>query len=412
MSDPRHPRVALVHHWLVTMRGGEKFLESLCDIFPDADIYTLVCRKEALSPTLQRRTITTSFINRLPFSHRLYKSYLPLMPLATELLDLRGYDIVISSDAATVKGVITSPEALHVCYCHSPMRYIWGMEELYTANRGRFVRAAFKLISHYMRLWDLAASSRVDEFTTNSRAVAGRIAKFYRRPATAVGGPVDCDLFHAAPEREEFYLFVGQLVGYKRADLAVAACRQLGRKLVVVGQGEQANHLRRIGGDTVTFLGSAPFDVLVDHYARCRALLFPGEEDFGLVPIEAMASGAPVIAYRAGGALDTVAEGVSGVFFDEPTVESLVDAMQRFETSSPWPPAAIIAHARQHHLPVFQNRFREFVDRCLADRGRPPLPQPSTPAAGAARQEIVNSGKATAPDWAETTPSMGATRPL
>ncbi len=322
MSEARSPRVALVHHWLVTMRGGEKFLESLCDIFPDADIHTLVCRKDALSPKLQRRTIKTSFINGLPLSHRLYKSYLPLMPLATELLDLQGYDIIISSDASTVKGVITAPNALHVCYCHSPMRYIWGMEDLYTANRGWIVRHAFKLISHYMRMWDYMASSRVDEFTTNSRAVASRIGKFYRRTATPVGGPVDCDLFHAAPEREDFYLFVGQLVGYKRADLAVAACRKLGRKLVVIGQGEQAAQLRRVGGDDVTFLGSAPFEVLVDHYARCRALLFPGEEDFGLVPIEAMASGAPVIAYRAGGALDTVAEGVSGVFFDEATVES------------------------------------------------------------------------------------------
>ena len=385
MSEPRTPRVALVHHWLVTMRGGEKFLESLCDIFPDADIYTLVCRKESLSPKLQRRTIKTSFINDLPFSNRLYKSYLPLMPLATELLDLSGYDIIISSDASTVKGVITAPNALHVCYSHSPMRYIWGMEDLYTANRSWIVRRAFKLISHYMRMWDFMASARVDEFTTNSQAVANRIAKFYRRTATPLGGPVDCDLFHAAPEREDFYLFVGQLVGYKRADLAVAACRKLGRKLVVIGQGEQANYLRGIGGDAVTFLGSAPFDVLVDHYARCRALLFPGEEDFGLVPIEAMASGAPVIAYRAGGALDTVAEGVSGLFFDDPTVESLVDAIHRFEDGPPLPQEAIIAHARLHHLPVFQNRFRDFIDRCLVDRGRPPLRKAAEPLVQAVR---------------------------
>jgi glycosyltransferase involved in cell wall biosynthesis len=371
--EVRSPRVALVHHWLVTMRGGEKFLESLCDIFPDADIFTHVCRKEGLSPKLQRRTIKTSFIDGLPFSHRLYKSYLPLMPLATEMLDLRSYDIVISSDACTMKGVITAPSALHVCYCHSPMRYIWGMEDLYTSNRSWLTRRVFKLISHYMRIWDFMAAARVDEFTTNSTAVASRISKFYRRTATPIGGPVDCDLFHAAPAREDFYLFVGQLVGYKRADLAVAACRQLGRKLVVIGQGEHAERLRREGGENVTFLGSAPFDVLVDHYARCRALLFPGEEDFGLVPIEAMASGAPVIAYRAGGALDTVSEGVSGLFFDEPTTPSLVDAIRRFENGPPFEERDIIALARKHHIVVFQERFLHFINRCLIDRGCPPL---------------------------------------
>lgn len=372
MSD-RVPRVAIVHHWLVTMRGGEKFLESLCNIFPDAHIYTHVCRKENLSPTLQAREISTSFINALPFSDRLYKYYLPLMPMATEGFNLQNYDLVISSDACTMKGVITNFSALHICYCHSPMRYIWGMDYLYIGDKSWFIRRLFSFVSHYLRLWDLASASRVDEFATNSQAVANRISKCYRRVATPLGGPVNCDLFHASSEREDFYLFVGQLVGYKRADLAVQACSRLGRKLVVIGQGETSNYLRQFTGNDIVFLGSAPFETLVEYYSRCRALLFPGEEDFGLVPIEAMASGAPVIAYRAGGALDTIEDGVSGLFFDDPTVESLMEAIQRFEANKCFDVMRITACARKHHIRSFEARFRDFVDRCLVKRGKPPL---------------------------------------
>ena len=355
-------RVAIIHHWLVTQRGGEHVLAALCEIFPRADVFTHVYNPASISQTIRQKRVWTSFIQNLPFSKRLYQRYLPFMPLAIEQADLRGYDLVISNESGPVKGVITPPETLHICYCLTPMRYLWGMQSDYTAKSSWLVRGVFSLVAHYLRLWDYAAAARVDEFVGISRTVSRRIWKCYRRVAPVIWPPVDCDAFPVTERRSDYYLVAGQLVTYKRAELAVLACNKLQRKLVLIGSGEELKRLRKLAGPTVSVLGAQPFDVLRSHFAGCRALIFPGEEDFGIVPVEAMASGAPVIALRKGGALDTVEENETGVFFDEPTVDELIDAIRRFEVmEETFNAERISAHARKFDKSEFKRRFRSFV---------------------------------------------------
>ncbi len=358
-------KTAIVHYWFVAQRGGEKVVAELCAMFPEADIFTLVLDRSALPPGLEDRPIRTSFVNSLPFARRWYQAYLPLMPLGLEQFDLRGYDLVISSESGPAKGVLTGPGTLHICYCHTPMRYVWDMYHDYMAGSGRLKRALMAPVFHYLRLWDRLSADRVDHFVANSSNVARRIAKHYRRTADVIYPPVDTDGFDIADRRDDFYLMAGQLVGYKRSDVAVKAFNRLGRRLVVIGEGEQLPLLREMAGSNVEFLGRQPFDVLRDHYSRCRALVFPGEEDFGLVPVEAMASGRPVIAYGRGGALETVAEGRTGVFFHEQTAQSLEEAVLRFEAMEHlFVPADIRAYA----LRFGTERFRQEMSRMIRER--------------------------------------------
>ena len=323
-------RAAIVHYWLVNRRGGEKVLEALCRLLPDADIFTLFCDPASLSPELRRRRIVTSFLNP---ARRAYRSLLPLMPMALESFDLRGYDLVVSSESGPAKGVIPPSTARHVCYCHTPMRYLW---DLYPAYRNEWTaswwkRAAMTPLSHYLRLWDYASAARVDDFVANSENVRRRIRKTYRREAQVVNPPVPVDLFYARPG-EDYYLIVSELVPYKRVDLAVRLCARTGRRLRIAGDGPEFRTLKRIGGSTVEFLGRVSDAELRDQYARCRAFLMPGEEDFGMTAVEALASGKPVIAFARGGALETVPP-FGGVFFDRQTEESLAAALARFEQS-------------------------------------------------------------------------------
>ncbi len=328
-------RVALVHYWLVGMRGGERVLEALCDLFPDADIYTHVVVPDRLSDRLRRHRITTSFIARLPFATRWYKRYLPLMPLALEALDLTAYDLVLCSEAGPAKGVILRPGAVQIAYCHSPMRYIWDGYHFYRARAGRLTRLLMPLVAHRLRIWDAVSALRVDGFVANSAFVASRLRQAYRREAEVVHPPVDVSTFRQvdATETGDFYLWCGELVAYKRADLAIDACAALGRPLVVIGDGEEMARLKRRAGPDVTFLGRASFDVLRDHMARARALLFPGEEDFGLVPVEVQASGRPVIALARGGALETVVDGRTGLLYADDSAAGLAAAIRAFEAS-------------------------------------------------------------------------------
>ncbi|HVH82155.1 MAG TPA: glycosyltransferase, partial [Stellaceae bacterium] len=359
-------KVAIVHYWLVGMRGGEKVVEALCEMFPQADIFTHVYVPEAVSDTIRGHRVTTSFINGLPAAPRLYKRYLPLMPLALEQLDLRGYDLVISSESGPAKGVIPPPETRHLCYCHSPMRYLWNMFHDYRRQSGRLTRLVMPPLAHYLRVWDTVSASRVDRYVANSAGVAGRIRRYYGRDAEVVWPPVDIAAFHpvAAEERGDYMLMVGELVGYKRPDLAVEAFNRMQRKLVVIGGGEMLDRIRRIAGPTVTVLGPQPFDALRHHYARCEALIFPGEEDFGIVPVEAMASGRPVIAYGRGGATETVRPGVSGILFNEQSVEALIDAVEAF-CSDDFDPEAVVAHARRFSRDVFVDGMREQIARLM-----------------------------------------------
>lgn len=368
LSGGRLPKVAIVHYWLVGMRGGEKVVEALCRLYPQADIFTHVLVPERTSAALRQHRITTSFIARLPFAPKLYQRYLPLMPLALEQLDLRGYDLIISSESGPAKGIIPPPGSLHVCYCHSPMRYIWNMFHEYRDRAGLVTRLLMPLLAHYIRNWDAVSASRVDHFIANSQTVAARIRRYYRRDAEVIFPPVDVDAFSVLPENEigDFHLMAGELVRYKRPDLAVRAFNESGEKLVVIGGGEMLAELRRIARPNVTIMGPQPFDVLKDHYARCRALIFPGEEDFGIVPVEAMASGRPVIAFGRGGATETVVDGVTGVFFETQSVEAIRAAVERLKTLD-LKPAAIAAHARNFSADLFADRIRRHIADLMAE---------------------------------------------
>jgi glycosyltransferase involved in cell wall biosynthesis len=364
-------KVAIVHYWLVGMRGGEKVVEALAEMYPQADIFTHVYVPEMISEKIREHRIIPTFINALPRASKMYKTYLPLMPLALEQCDLRGYDLVISSESGPAKGVIPPAEALHVCYCHTPMRYIWNMYHDYRDGAGRVTRMMMPALSHYLRMWDVSTAARVDSFVANSETVAKRIRRYYGADSVVIHPPVDTNSFSIAPpsELEDYYLMAGELVSYKRPDLAVRAFNELKLKLVVIGGGDMLDEVRRLAGPTVTVLGAQPFDVLRRHYAKCRALIFPGEEDFGMVPVEAMASGRPVIAFGRGGAVETVAKGLSGVFFAEQTLESISLAVKELDKIE-IDPAKIAAHAERFGKDHFFRKMREHIDRLLAEKHR------------------------------------------
>jgi glycosyltransferase involved in cell wall biosynthesis len=362
-------RVAIVHYWLIGMRGGEKVIEQLCKLYPQADIFTHVHDANAVSQEINAHRVTTSFISRLPAARKRYKSYLPLMPMALEQLDLRGYDLIISSESGPSKGIIPPPESLHICYCHSPMRYIWNMYADYREKAGFVARVALPPLSHYIRMWDAISATRVHHFVANSRGVNARIGTYYNRTSTIIYPPIVTDAFHpvSPSEVDDYYLLVGELVPYKRPELAVEAFNRLGRKLVVIGGGERLAAIKEMAGPNVIVLGPQPFDELRRHYAHCRALVFPGEEDFGIVPVEAMASGRPVIAFNRGGATESVIEGVSGIFFDEPTVDAIIDAVGRFERMS-FDSKIIAETARRFDASRFVQDFKDFVDARLREK--------------------------------------------
>jgi glycosyltransferase involved in cell wall biosynthesis len=361
-------RVAIVHYWLVGMRGGEKVVEALCGLYPDADLFTNVYDPARLSPAITSHKVRTTFVNRLPFARTLYRWYLPWMPLAIEQLDLRGYDLVISLESGPAKGVIPPLDGLHVCYCFSPMRYAWDMYQDYLEGAGGLTRWAMRPVMHYFRLWDRASADRVDHFLTLSNHTRRRIRKFYRREAEILPPPVETMRFAPSDERGGFYLVAGQLEYYKRADLAVEACKRLGRRLVVIGEGPELRRLRRLGGPNIEFLGWQSDERLAWHYARCTALLFPGIEDFGIAPVECMASGRPVIAYGRGGALEYVIDGVTGIRFAEQTADSLAAAMIRYEAGAgTFDPSRIVEHAATFDREMFCRRFSEAIGRLMAE---------------------------------------------
>ena len=359
-------RVAIIHYWIVTWRGGEKVLRAMADAYPQADIFTHVHDPELVARELPGRNVVNTFIGRLPFAKTQYQKYLPLMPLALEQLDLRDYDLVISNESGPAKGVIVGPYTPHLCYCLSPMRYLWDMYPDYLASAGRGTRAIMRPAMHYLRMWDQVSAQRVDKYVAISRFIAARIAKYYRRQAEVIYPPVATEDFSVSHQSEDFYLSVGQLVKYKRADLLVEAFNRNGKPLVIIGEGELAKHLKRVAKQNIRLLGRQPFNVIRDHYARCKALVFPGVEDFGIVPVEAMASGKPVIALGAGGALDTVIDGETGVIYAEQTAAGLMEAVQRFEAMQPkFRPDLIRSHAEKFSTARFTRQFSDAVDELM-----------------------------------------------
>jgi glycosyltransferase involved in cell wall biosynthesis len=321
-------RAAIIHYWLLNMRGGEKVLEALCRLLPDADIFTLFYDPERVSATIRSHRVTSSFLQPLRRHHR---SMLPLMPMALENFDLRGYDLIVSSESGPAKGIIVPSGARHVCYCHTPMRYLWDLYPAYRNEwtRSRVKRALMTPLTNYLRLWDYASAARVDEFIANSENVRRRIAKTYRREATVIFPPVAVETFYAKPS-EDYYLIVSELVAYKRIDAAIRVFSQSGRRLKIAGGGPDLAALQRIATPNIEFCGRVTDEELRELYARCRAFLMPGEEDFGITAVEALASGKPVIALGRGGALETVPD-YGGVLYRDATDEGLRAAIEQWE---------------------------------------------------------------------------------
>jgi len=367
-------KVAIVHYWLVNMRGGEKVIESLLKMFPQADIYTHVYNKKAISPLINSKSVFTSRISRLPFSKKLYQFYMPLMPSALMDFNLQKYDLVISSESGPAKGIVPNPKAYHICYCHSPMRYLWDMYHDYFRETKPFIRFFMKKLIPGLRMWDVISANMVDCFVANSEFVANRIKRYYNRSAVVVHPPVDIGKFlpikrlpKAKPD--DFYLFFGQLTGYKRADIAIEACIKAGKKLIIAGAGPIEKMIKKYGKtNLITFNGKVSNEEVLELFATAKALLFPGIEDFGIIPVEANAAGCPVIAYRDGGALETIKENVTGIFFDEQTPESLADALDKFEKIQDQFNNRVLFDA---HVEKFSMKcFEENISRLVENRQR------------------------------------------
>ncbi len=354
-------RVALVHDWLTGMRGGEKCLEVLCEIFPRADLYTLVHVPGSVTPVIEERRVHTSFVQRLPRAQTAYRRYLPLFPAAIESFDLAAYDLVVSTSHCVAKGARRRPGALHVCYCHTPMRYVWDQFDAYfgPGRAGIATRIAAHLTRGMLQRWDVRTAARVDSFIANSAHVRQRIERYYGRDAIVIPPPVDLARFAIDPNGpRDYFLVVAAFAGYKRIDLAIEAARAAGARLVVVGRGPDAARLERLAdGAPVEFLPWQSAADLARLYARCRALLFPGEEDFGISPLECMASGRPVIALARGGALETVVDGVTGVLVPNSDVDVWAAALRRFDTGA-FDPLALRAHALGFDRSVYASRLR------------------------------------------------------
>ncbi len=363
-------KVALVHDYLNQMGGAERVVIALHEIFPDAPIYTSIYDPARVDPAFQKMDIRTSFMQKLPLVTKHHQPYLPLYPFAMEQLDLRGYDLVLSSSSAFGKGVITRPETLHICYCHTPMRWCWNYEEYVERERlGKVARTILPFLITKLRTWDQISAMRVDHFVANSPIVAERIRKYYRREAMYIPPPVEASRFPFDPtiEAENYFLILSRLVPYKRIDLAIEACNQLQLPLVIIGGGRDLERLKRMAGPTIRFLGKLSDKEVVHYYTHCRAFIFPGEEDFGITPLEAQACGRPVIAYGAGGALATIIDGITGIFFHEQTVKSLMTALASFNEHM-FNPLVIHNHALEFDISRFQHRILQFIETKMNER--------------------------------------------
>lgn len=374
-------KVALVHDHLNQAGGAERVLEQLHRLFPDAPIYTAILDRETLWPGLRDADFRVSWMQHLPGIFRHYRAYLPFYPAAIQGFDLREYDLVISSSSSFAKAAVLRSDACHICYCHTPMRFVWDYNRY--VEREEFGLIAASLLPLFIRLlkrWDMRTANRVQLFIANSTAVADRIAQYYGRASEIIFPPVGVERLTPSAEIDDYYLVVSRIVPYKRLDLAVAACTALGRRLIVVGEGPGRHALERAAGPTVEFLGHRPDTEVAALYARCRGLLFPGVEDFGITPLEANAAGRPVIAYAGGGVLDTVVDGKTGVLFHEQTAQGLQDAMRRSETIE-WRPDVLRTHAESFNEAAFLSHMSAVVDRALRVSRRAATPRPSVAAA-------------------------------
>lgn len=357
-------KVAFIHDYLVQYGGAERVLQALCELFPRAPIYTLLYDAEATGRVFEGRTIRTSFLQRVPFALRRHRYYPLMMPLAVEQFDFSSFDIVLSVSHSFAKGVITKPHTRHISYCLTPPRFLWDSSHQYI---GEFtlpwpLKMFLPPFISYLRVWDANAARRVDEFVAISDFVRERISKYYLRESTVIYPPVSVENFSVSDKPRDYFLMVGRLVAYKRFDLGIRAAKTLRVPLVIVGDGPEEKRLRHIGGSSVRFAGKVSDERLAELYRGARAVIFPQEEDFGIVPLEAMASGRPVIAFRGGGALETVVEGKTGVFFDEQTPEALIVAMERVSVLA-IDPEECRKQAEKFDVEVFKTRIGSLINR-------------------------------------------------
>ena len=370
-------KIAIIHDWLVTYAGAERVLEQILSVYPDADLFSTVDFLQSDQRNfILDKSVQTSFVQKLPKAKSKYRQYLPLMPLAVEQFDLSRYDLVISDSHAVAKGVLTGPDQLHISYVHSPMRYAWDLQHQYLKEAGLTTGLKdwwAKAVLHYMRLWDHRTANGVDYFAANSRFIAKRIRKVYRRDSAVIYPPVDVHTFALEENKEDYYVTASRMVPYKKIDLIVQAFGEMpDKKLVVIGDGPEYNKIKAHARNNVVLLGYQPTDVLKEYVKKAKAFVFAAEEDFGIAPVEAQACGTPVIAYGKGGVLETVqgleTDAPTGVFYNEQTVAALEDAVRRFESlGSVIRPNDCRNHALRFAPERFREQFREFVDRCKAE---------------------------------------------
>ncbi len=355
--------VHLLHHWLVSMRGGEKVLEQFCKLFPNAPVHTLVHTKneKALCKSIRQHTIDPTILNLLPGADRHYKLLLPFFPMAIKNHVVEA-DFILSSDAGLIKGMRNANDAPHVCYCHSPPRYLWDLQPDYLEKMSLYKRTMLKKITPYLRSFDQKSVEGVDHFIANSVFVQKRIKRIYGRESTVIHPPVDLSSFSYEHPSEGYYLVVSALVPYKKVKLAVEAFNRMKKPLVVIGDGSERSKLETAADGNITFLGAQPTHTVRHYFERCKALIFPGVEDFGITPLEAQASGKPVIAYRKGGALETVVEKKTGIFFDNQTVDDLIEAVHYFaESNCQYTPRACRKQSEKFSTDRFQERIKSFL---------------------------------------------------
>ena len=365
-------KVAIVHFVLLYMSGAEKVLEALSEMYPDADIFTHVYDPENISDVIKKHNIQTTFVQKLPFSKKLYKYYLPLMPIALEELDLSGYDLVISCESGPTKGIIPDPDTLHICYCHSPMRYVWDRSHDYFKNQNGITRYFVKRMIHKLKIWDHSTSSRVDQFIANSTFVSRRIMKYYRRDSIVLPPPVNTKLFKPAKIIGDYYLWLGRFVPYKRPDIAVDAFNKSGKKLIMAGGiGEETKLIKEKAKGNITIMGYQSFEAIQKLLSECKALIFPGIEDAGIIPVEAMASGRPVIAFNKGGVQSTIIDGKTGILFNEQTPEALISAVEHYEKiENSFDPEMLVIHAKQYDKINFIDKLGKIINEELKSFGK------------------------------------------
>ncbi|OGY78701.1 MAG: hypothetical protein A3B74_04935 [Candidatus Kerfeldbacteria bacterium RIFCSPHIGHO2_02_FULL_42_14] len=357
-------KIALVHDHLAQDGGAESVLKVFHELWPEAPIFVLLHDTQSADPIFSKANVQTSFIQHLPLGVKKYKWYLPLMPVAVEHFDLSAFDVVISSSASLAKGVLTSPHTLHICYCHTPTRYLWTDTKQYVQELAynRFMKKVIACYLSFLRIWDLAAADRVDIFLANSKIVKQRIKKYYKRESTVIYPPVDLSQFRiSTDEKDNYFLIGGRLVPYKRYDIAIQAFNAMKRRLKVFGSGPDEQRLKKLAGDTIEFEGRVSDEQLAVLYQKAQALIFPQEEDLGIIPIEAMASGTPVIAYQRGGVTETVIQGKTGTFFEDQNWQSLTKAVLQFHPGQ-FDPKVIRAHVEQFSVERFKKEIQQFVE--------------------------------------------------